>query len=103
MPVEGFPDPDKHKICCKCGKWFEPHEGSPVTPPKAGPVAQIGRTLAGVEGFGLTERFMCHACQGAQRRGRLAVWVFLLIGALALIALVAFGLLDWLWSIQRMR
>lgn len=91
MPVSGFPDPEKHRICGRCGQWFEPWEGSLLPPPKAGPLAQIGRTLAGVEGFGLGERFFCHACQAKSRRGHRTGC--LLAMAIALLLFLLFALL----------
>ena len=90
MPITGHPDPEKHKICCRCGQWHEPYEGSAVLPPKAGPLAQIGRTVAGVEGFGMTERFMCHACQ--KRLTRQRIWIILAIFLAILILVLLFAL-----------
>jgi hypothetical protein len=28
MPIEGLPDPARHRVCMRCTKWFEPDEGS---------------------------------------------------------------------------
>jgi hypothetical protein len=28
MPIDGLPDPAKHRVCMRCTKWFEPDEGS---------------------------------------------------------------------------
>jgi len=100
MPIQGFPDPHRHKICCSCGQWHEPYEGSTVLPPRVGPLAQIGRTLAGVDGFGLTERFMCHACQERQRRRRVLVWAAILAAILVVLLLLGAGLGGWLHVIR---
>jgi predicted nucleic acid-binding Zn ribbon protein len=85
MPIEGMPDPDWHRICRRCGKWFEPDEGTMVLP--EGRFANTYLTSTGS-----VLRFQCHGCTRSRRRNRLILWLTLA----ALVALAS--LLSWLFG-----
>jgi len=83
MPVEGFPDASKHKICMRCRSWFEPEEGDMVFPSSFSFLLGLGKMLriAVSEAVGdeSVMRFMCHACQRKKRREKIAIWTIVAI------------------------
>jgi hypothetical protein len=78
MPIEGLPDPAQHRVCMRCAKWFEPHEGSLAARERVGLAANIAdsiRNSAGDAGL----RFICNRCAAVRRKRKLVLY-----GALAL-------------------
>jgi RNase P subunit RPR2 len=78
-----MPDATRHRICIRCGKWFEPHEGQAVVP--EGRFAQ-NYTL----GTGSVVRFRCQRCTRIRRATQGVIWGTFV----ALLGLV--WLLQWL-------
>jgi hypothetical protein len=66
-PIEGMPDPDWHRICRRCGKWFEPDEGAMVLPETRFATTYLTST-------GSLLRFQCDGCTRARRRNRWILW-----------------------------
>ena len=95
MPVEGFPDAEKHKICIRCRRWFEPEEGTMIYPGSSWGLGWLGlgralRTqVAKAVGDETLMKFICHECTRKRRRRKLVVYaVFvLLIGVVMLLEL----------------
>lgn len=92
MPVRGFPDADRHRICFRCRRWFEPEEGEEfVSESAAGSfLRSFGIPVTG----DLRKRFMCHRCRRIRRITKTAVFVAL---ALALGAALLLGF----WSLVK--
>jgi hypothetical protein len=89
MPIEGFPDPQIHRICVRCRKWFWPDEGVDYVLPRARPAGvQLAREIAGIQA---PVRFMCKGCARARRRVRIVIFGTLLSLILALLVLKWFG------------
>ena len=70
MPVEGFPDPARHKLCWRCKKWHEPSEGVVAKPkesvsfePFLGAFGAL-RSLCGVRP---KPHFVCRRCLKIRR------------------------------------
>lgn len=72
MPIEGMPDPQIHRICRRCGKWFEPSEGSSVTPDVTGPMGALRAARASFDGSLL--RFQCNRCTWIRRTRERVIW-----------------------------
>ncbi len=85
MPIDGLPDPDRHKLCCRCKKWHEPDEGT-MFQAGSGPkiaILQAGRLLSGYRN---SPCFMCFRCQKVRRWTQIVLFgTALLLVALALI------------------
>jgi hypothetical protein len=62
MPIDGFPDAARHKLCLRCQKWHEPDEGVVVYPEASGPLSGMRRTAAVLAGDESAMKFMCHRC-----------------------------------------
>jgi hypothetical protein len=62
MPVTGFPDSSIHKLCFRCHKWHEPHEGVVALPEATGPLSAMHNISAQLAGDPSAYRFMCHRC-----------------------------------------
>ena len=60
MPIEGMPDPQIHRICRRCGKWFEPEDGTLVAPEASGPLSVMRAARASFDPSLL--RFQCNRC-----------------------------------------
>ena len=75
MPVNGFVDPDRHRACFRCGKWFELDEGS---------AADVGSTRGATAAANIIgafvhlrcseQRFVCFACQRRRRLFQCILW-----------------------------
>jgi hypothetical protein len=75
MPITGIPDPQRHRICRRCQKWFEAAEGRVLGAETNFP-------------FGLSDRarFQCDRCTRIRRNTQFGLWAALLgIGALVLL------------------
>ena len=86
--MEGMPDPETHRICRRCGKWFEPSEGSLMAPEVTGPMGAMRASRASFDGS--LWRFQCNRCTRIRRTTERALWGTLL-GLMAIILL-----LEWL-------
>ena len=62
MPVEGFPDPEKHLICIRCGKWYEPHEGEVRYPEASSPISGMALAARQFAGDESAKKFVCYSC-----------------------------------------
>jgi hypothetical protein len=76
MPVEGMPDPTVHRICRRCGKWFDPAEGRLMAPEATGPMGMMHAARASFDGSML--RFQCDRCTRIRRNTERALWATLL-------------------------
>ena len=90
MPVEGFPDASRHKLCLRCQKWHEPEEGVMVEREITGPFKAMRRTAATVAGLDPKWSFMCHRCLRIRRYTKAATF-----GTFAFLVVVAL-ILGWL-------
>jgi hypothetical protein len=87
-----MPDPQSHRICRRCGKWFEPGEGSLMAPEATGPMGAMRAARASFDGSLL--RFQCDRCTRIRRTTERALWGTLL-GLMAIIlVLERLGLLK---------
>ena len=92
MAVEGLPDPEAHRLCRRCGKWFDPREGSLTAPEVTGPLGAMHAIRASVDASAL--RFQCYRCTRVRRNTQAAIWgTFLALVALIL-ALERLGFLK---------
>lgn len=81
MPIEGLPDPAKHRACMRCTQWFEPDEGSLAARERVGLAGNIAdgiRNSAGEADL----RFICHRCASVRRNRKMFLYGVL---ALALV------------------
>jgi hypothetical protein len=72
MPIEGLPDPQAHRLCRRCGKWFEPRDGSLMTPEVTGPLGALHAARASFDAS--LVRFQCHRCTRTRRTTRAIIW-----------------------------
>lgn len=72
MPVEGIPDPRFHRVCRRCGKWFEPAEGSLVAPEVTGPLGAMRAARASFDGSLM--HFQCRRCTRIRRTTQAVLW-----------------------------
>jgi hypothetical protein len=84
MPIEGMPDPEVHRICRRCGKWFEPGEGALMAPEATGPMGAMRAARASFDPSLL--RFQCNRCTRSRRLRGWWLWGTLL-GLMALVLL----------------
>ena len=73
MPVF-LPDPDLHKLCRRCRKWFEPDEGVLSLPEATGPISRLRQTAAIISGDERALRFICHRCAAVRRRTQIVLF-----------------------------
>lgn len=101
MPIEGFPDSSKHKICIRCRRWFEPEEGGMVYPEAATglsaflgvlPPRFVRILITKAIGSESNLRFICCECLKRTRRERtgciVAFWVMMVVLPVILFFLV---------------
>ncbi len=92
MPVD-IPNPREHKLCYRCGRWHEEHEGS-FEPAKSGPGALAGaRALSErLAGLDPTMRFVCDRCR-ARRQWMPMLWIAVILVLVGFfVALIALSL-----------
>lgn len=92
MPVEGIPDPQVDRLCRRCGKWFEPQEGSLVAPEVTGPLGAMRAARATVDGSLL--RFQCRRCTRIRRTTQAVLWGTLLGLVTLILVLQKLGLIK---------
>jgi hypothetical protein len=92
MPVEGMPDTELHRICRRCRKWFEPHEGSMMPPEATGPFGASQRLRASL-GDSSVLRFQCSRCTKVRRVTQITLWSAFAIIAIAVLILERLGIL----------
>jgi hypothetical protein len=76
----GIPDPERHRICRRCGKWFDRQEGDLV-----GPEGRFEQTY--LFSTGSVFRFQCKRCTRI-RRATQGIILGTFIGLVALIGLL---------------
>jgi hypothetical protein len=72
MPIEGMPDPELHRICRRCGKWFEPGEGTFMAPEATGPIGMMHAARASFDASFM--RFQCNRCTWIRRTRERLIW-----------------------------
>jgi hypothetical protein len=87
MPVEGIPDPARHRICRRCQNWFEPAEGTVVGPDVSGPLSAMHAVRLAVTDDQSLLRFQCHRCSRVRRVTQVAIWTTL-FGFIAIVLLL---------------
>ena len=82
-----MPDPERHRICRRCGKWFDWQQGDLVSPE--------GRfEQSYLLGTGLALRFQCKKCTRIRRATQGIIWGTF-IGLLVLVwVLVLLGVIE---------
>jgi len=85
VPVEGFPDSTRHKICIRCHKWFEPLEGVVASPESSGPIRSMRNLGAQMTGDSSALRFMCHRIRVRRNTKLVILATFLRLIAMVLI------------------
>jgi hypothetical protein len=80
-----MPDPEIHRICRRCGKWFEPSEGALMAPEITGPLGAMRAARASFDGSIL--RFQCHRCTRIRKTTE-RVLLGLLLGLIAVVLLL---------------
>lgn len=87
MPIEGFPDSSRHRLCIRCRKWHETHEGKTVAPSRIGgmlgAVSSTAILSAGLNPEAGRSRFLCNACRRRKTQLRIA---FILLAAIVIAA-----------------
>ena len=92
MPVEGLPDPQRHRICRRCGKWFEPDEGTLMAPEATGPLGAMRAMRASFDSSLL--RFQCDRCTRIRRTRERVLWGALLVMIAIPIILEMLGIIE---------
>lgn len=94
MPVD-LPNPRIHKLCYRCGRWHEEHEGafepSPSGSPGLSGVRALSERLVGIDP---RMRFVCARCQ-VRRRWAPVIWFGVVVG------IVGLGLAGLEWCSSR--
>ena len=85
MPIEGFPDPQRHKLCVRCHKWHNPDEGVMLHPETCSRLKRLRIAAAQLAGDESAMRFMCHRCIRIRRYTKAAIF-----GAFAIVVLLVF-------------
>ncbi len=86
-PIDGMPDLQQHRICRRCGKWFDWQEGELV-----GPEGRFEQSY--LLGTGAALRFQCNRCNRMRRVTQGIIWGTF-IGLLALVwFLVSLGVIE---------
>jgi hypothetical protein len=67
-----MPDAERHCICRRCQKWFEPNEGRLMAPEATGPLGAMRSLQASFDSSVL--RFQCHRCSRVRRATQIAIW-----------------------------
>ena len=88
MPVSGIPDPEQHRICIRCGQWFDPIEGEVIPLERANPVGRMADAISG----DVKMRFRCDGCT-AQMGGRRAKALGVLAAVLFVLVILGFWIL----------
>jgi hypothetical protein len=94
MPIGGFPDKERHRLCIRCGQWHEPDEGRMVYPDAAGLLSGIRRAAAVVAEDESARRFMCYRCMRVRRYTRGIIFGSLAFVILLVLVLERLGLLS---------
>ena len=84
MPIEGFPDPERHTLCFRCRKWHEPDEGIVMHPEATGPLSGLRNARRQFAGDESGMRFYCHRCLRVRRRTKLVIFGLLVATVLTL-------------------
>jgi hypothetical protein len=85
MPVKGFPDAKRHKLCSRCQKWHEPDEGTMFFRRQPGLFGGVRTTAARLAGDDSAKRFICHRCQRIRLLIGLLVFVLFFFVAAAIL------------------
>ncbi len=86
MPIDGFPDKQRHKLCIRCRRWHEPHEGKLIFPDQPGPFGRLRRTACMLAEDESAMRFMCLRCLRVRRYTKAIIFAtFALLVLLALL------------------
>ena len=93
MPVEGMPEPSRHRICRRCQRWFEPDEGTMMAPEITGPVGALHSLRASL-GDKSVLRFQCKRCTKIRQITQIALWSALFIFVAVVLLLERFGVLK---------
>lgn len=93
MPITGMPDTTRHRICRRCQRWFDPHEGTLRAPEVTGPFG-ASQSLRASLGDASVLRFQCSRCTKIRQWTQIALWSTLafLIGLILLLDRV--GILE---------
>jgi hypothetical protein len=83
MPIDGLPDPKKHRICRRCQKWHEPSEGRLFGPEVSGPLGALQALRATIAPDDSLLRFQCDGCTRIRRTTQLVLY-----GGLALLVVL---------------
>jgi hypothetical protein len=86
MPVEGLPNPHIHRLCKRCGRWFQLDEGSLAFPATRGPLKWIRVVAARFTEQDHLKKFFCFPCQELQARAAQRWWLSILIVILMFVA-----------------
>lgn len=81
-PVKGIPDPQNHKICLRCRKWYQPEDGTMVYPEASGPISNLRIAAAKLADDDSKMRFICHRCIKVRKYTKVAIigiFVFLVV------------------------
>jgi hypothetical protein len=79
-----MPDAERHRICRRCGRWFEPTEGRLMAPEATGPLGALRAARASFDDS--LRRFQCNRCTRIRRTTQLVIWgTFLVLVAVILL------------------
>jgi hypothetical protein len=93
MPIAGMPDTTRHRICRRCQRWFEPHEGKLMTPELTGPVG-ASQSLRASLGDTSVLRFQCARCTKIRRVTQITLWSILAVIVAVILLLERIGVLS---------
>lgn len=91
MPVEGFPDAARHKLCICCRKWHEPHEGTMIWPQSG--FRRFRALAASLVDDTSGMRFLCERCLKTRRIREVALVSGLVLLLAAALLLMHIGVL----------
>lgn len=94
MPIDGFPDPQRHRLCVRCHKWHNPHEGVTLYPEAGGPIQGLRIAAAEAAGDESAMRFMCFRCIRTRRYTKAALFGAFVAMVVIVFTLPRFGLID---------
>lgn len=94
MPIDGVPDPSRHRICRRCQKWFEPVEGRAVSPEVTGPLGAMEALRGAVTGDSSILRFQCNRCSRIRTVTQGVIWGTLAVLLVLVLILEKLGVLK---------
>lgn len=94
MPIEAFPDIQRHGLCVRCKKWHELHEGKLGHHGAAGPIGAMRQRALALSGDESAIQFMCLRCLKVRRYTQVAIIGVFVVLVVVVLVLERLGYLQ---------